>query len=113
LPATVSPEADALEVYGVVLARVMPVQRDRLIGDHARRTIGDRRIYPMSVEIGFGAGNEKSTCLVQPKQSGEIDVPTVHDINGASFRHQHIERMHIVHLAVGNMDKARDVATQI
>ena len=77
------------------------------------RAIGGGRIHPVRLEVGFGAGDEKRTGLVQPIQTGEIDITAVHDIDRASLRHQHIERMHIVQLAIGNMDETRDVAAQI
>ncbi len=97
----------------IVLTRVVPIQRDRLIGDHAGDALGDGRIHPMSIEVGFGTSHEKRPGLVQPIQAGEIDVPAVHDIDGAGLGHEHVERMHVVHLSVGNMDETRDVAAQI
>jgi hypothetical protein len=36
----------------------------------------------------------------------------VHDLDRAGLRHEHIERMHVVHRACGNKDVARAVATQ-
>ena len=107
------PEADTPDMLGVVLLRIMPIQRDGLIGDHAGSAIGRGRIYAMRVEIGFGAGHEKGAGLVQPIQTSEIDVPAIHHINCARFRHDHIKRVHIVQLSVGNVDEARDVAAQI
>jgi hypothetical protein len=64
----------------------------------------------MRTQVGFGAGYEKGTGLVQPMQTGEIDVTTIHDVDGPSLRHEHIERMHIVQLSVGNVDETRDIA---
>jgi hypothetical protein len=100
-------------MHRVVLTRVVPIQRDRLIGDDARRAISGGRIHPMSIEVGFGASHEKGPDLVQPIQAAEIDIPTVHDIDGAGLGHEHIERMHVVPLSLGNMDETRDVAAQI
>ena len=40
---------------------------------------------------------------MQHIQAGEIDIPAIHDIDGAGFGQQHIERVHIVQLAVGNV----------
>ena len=48
------------EMRWIVLARVMPVQRDRLIGDDAGRAVGGGRIHPMSIEVRFRAGYEKA-----------------------------------------------------
>ena len=38
---------------------------------------------------------------------------TLHDVEGASFRNQLIEDVHVVQLAVADMDKTGDVAAQI
>ena len=42
-----------------------------------------------------------------------VDVGRVHDVEGARLRNQHVEYVDIVQLALGNMDKRRDIATQI
>jgi hypothetical protein len=97
----------------VIFARVAPVQCNRLIGDDAGRPIGGGRVHAMSTEVGFGADHEKGPGLVQPIQTSEIDLTAVHDVDGASLRHEHVERMHIVQLGVGNMNETRDVAAQI
>jgi len=50
---------------------------------------------------------------MQPVQAQEVDVATIHDVEGASFRNQLIEAVHVVQLAVADMDKTGDVAAQI
>jgi len=77
-------EAHTPEMLGVVSLRIMPIQRDCLIGDHAGSAIGRGRIYAMRVEIGFGAGHEKGAGLVQPIQTSKIDVPVVPLLSGVT-----------------------------
>jgi hypothetical protein len=67
----------------------------------------------MSVKIGFGAGHENSAGLMQSIQAAEVDISSIHDVDSASLGDQHIERVNIGHLAVRDMDKARNVATQV
>ncbi len=43
----------------------------------------------------------------------EIHVATIHDVKGSRFREQDVEDIGIVHFAVGNVGKSRNVATQI
>ena len=50
---------------------------------------------------------------MQPIQTGKIDIPAIHNVDGPSFRHEHVECMHIVQLSVGNIDEARDIAAQV
>ena len=97
----------------VVLTCVVPIQRDLLSSDDTGRAIGGGRIHPMCVKVGFGASYEKGTSLMQHIQSGEVDIPSIHDVDRAGLGQDHIESVHIVQLSVGNMDKTRDVATQI
>ena len=50
---------------------------------------------------------------MQHVQAGEIHVASIHDVDGTRFGKQHIERMDIVQFAVGYVDEAWNVATQI
>src|SRR3989304_3811528 len=53
-----------------------------------------------------------STYLIAV-QTGEIDIASIHDVEGAGFQRQVVERFDIVHFAAGNVDETRDVAAQI
>jgi hypothetical protein len=46
-------------------------------------------------------------------QSLEIQIAPIQDVKSAWFRDQHVEDIHLVPLAVRDMDEARDVAAQI
>lgn len=46
-------------------------------------------------------------------EAGEIDVAAIHDVDGASLREQPIERLHVVQLAIREVDEARDIAALI
>ena len=50
---------------------------------------------------------------MQRMQAGKIDISAIHDVDRAGFGEQHIKRMNIVQLAVGDMDEAWNVAAQI
>ncbi len=47
------------------------------------------------------------------EQPFEVQVPTVHDVNGSRLWKQEIEGMHIVQFPIGNMDKTGNGSTQI
>src|ERR1022692_3479653 len=81
------PEAYPPEMHRIIPARVVPVPCDRLIGDHTSRAIGGGRIHPMSIEVGFGTGHEKSAGLMQPIQTAEIHIAAIHDVDGTSLGH--------------------------
>ena len=50
---------------------------------------------------------------MQTVKPAEIDVAAIHDIDGVSLGEQQIECVDVVELAVGYMDKARDISAQI
>jgi hypothetical protein len=45
----------------------------------------------------------KNAPACRSMQPGEIDVATIHHVDGAGLGQQHVKRMHIVHLAVGDV----------
>ena len=106
-------EADPPEVHRIILAGVVPIKHDCLIGDYPGRAVGCRRIHSMRFEIGFGASHKKGAGLMQFIQAGEVDIPSIHHVDRASFRCEHVQYIHVVHLAVGDVDETRDVAPQI
>ncbi len=67
----------------------------------------------MGIQVRFGAGDEERSGQMQPMKSAEINIATIHDVDGACLREQQIERVNVVELAVGNMDEARDIAAQV
>ena len=67
----------------------------------------------MRLEIRLGARDEESTRQMQAMQASEVDITPIHDVDRASFRSQQIQCMYIVQLAVGDMDKTGDAATQV
>jgi hypothetical protein len=87
--------ASRKQMRRVVLAGAGVVQCDGLIRDHAPAPVGGRGINPMGIQIGLGTRDEEGTTLVQRMQAGEVDIPAIHDVNGAGFGDQHIKSMNI------------------
>ncbi len=50
---------------------------------------------------------------MQRMKPAEIDIGAIHHIDGAGFRHDHVEGMNVVQLAIRDVDETRDVAPQI
>jgi hypothetical protein len=51
--------------------------------------------------------------LIYAKGFGKIQISSVHDVKAARFWNQFVEHVDIVQLAVADMNKSWDVATQI
>src|ERR1700720_3946146 len=65
------PEADAPQVFGVMLGGVVAVQRDGLIANDAGRAVCGGGIDPMSIDVRFGAGDEEGSGQVQHMEPGD------------------------------------------
>lgn len=87
------PQADAPQVFGVVLAGVVTVHGDGLIADYAARTVCRGRIDPMSIHVRFGAGDKEGSGQMQHIKPGEIDIAAIHDVDRACLREQQVERV--------------------
>src|SRR6266566_6354324 len=71
------------------------------------------RVAPLQQHVRLGAHNEESRAEGQPEQPLEIDVAAIHDIEGSRFRHDLVEHVDVMHLAIGNANKRRNVAAQV
>ena len=71
------------------------------------------RVSAVKSKIWFGPDNEKSSPLIYAKESGKIQISSIHDVKAARFWNQFVEDVDIVKLAVADMDEGWDVATQI
>ncbi len=87
--------------------------RPRTFGDDSLRPVARGRIDLAQAGVRFGAGDEERAGLVQSEQPLEIEVGPIHHVNRRRLWNQQIEHVDIVQLAVGNMDKAWNIATQI
>ncbi len=106
-------EADAPQVFRVMLAGVVTIQGNGLIADDTGGTVCRGRIDPMGIHVRFGAGDEEGSGEMQHMEAGEIDITPIHNVDGSRLREQKIERVNVVQLAIRNVDEARDVAAQV
>ena len=106
-------ESNAPQVLGVMLRGVKPVEQDCLIAINAARLIDLCRIDSASIHIGFGARDEESARLMQSIETGEIQVAAIHYIERTSFDRHEVQHVDFVHLAVADVDKRWDCATQV
>ena len=65
------------------------------------------------LQVLFGACDEESHARLEAIKSGEVDIAAIHGVEGSRFDREMVESVDIVHFAVGNVDKTRDVAAQI
>ena len=115
-----SEEATILACFGLVAQRhsksyegFQTAQYDRLIATQTRALVDRMRVEAPILQIGFGASDEKSLGLMQPVEPGEIDIPPIHHIEAARLEDHQVEDIHVVQLAIRDVDERRDVASQV
>ncbi len=95
------------------LAGVKAGQHDGLVADQTGGTVDGTRIAAAGLHIPLRARNEETSGIIEPPQAFEIDIASIHHIESARFGHQMIEDFYVMHFAVADEDKRRNVAAQI
>ena len=77
------------------------------------RTVA-RLIESMGIRFNLARVTKKKLPgQMQHMKSCEIDVAPIHNVDRSRLQEQEIERVHVVQLAVGDVDEARNAAAQI
>jgi conjugal transfer/entry exclusion protein len=72
-----------------------------------------RLIESMASRFNLARVTKKLPGQMQHMKSCEIDVAPIHNVDRSHLQEQEIERVHVVQLAVGDVDEARNAAAQI
>lgn len=106
-------ESDSLQWCFVTLERVEPCQHNCLIADQSRRSVDGMGIATLKLQIRFGSDYKETADGMKMMQPFEIEKPSIHDVKRAGLRQQVVEDIDLVHFAVADMNKRRDIAPQI
>jgi len=106
-------ELDAPQVSGVVLACIVPIECDGLIADKARGPVHGGRVHTPGVHVALGSGDKEGGALMQGVQAREVQITPVQDVKGPRLDGQQVQHLHIVHLAVADVDEGWDGAAQV
>ncbi len=108
---------DAAQYGGVVGLGVGACEHAGLIAQNARTQLAHPvdgvRVAALEPHVALGAGDEERMRLSDGKQTHEVDVATVEEIERTGLELDQIQRAYIVHLAVADVDETRDIAVQI
>jgi len=106
------------EPHATELARVVPGrtgigQDDRLIAEESRAA-GDRMgVEPPRLQVPSGPDHEHGSTAVEIGEAGEVEVPSVHDVDGAGLRKKNVEQAVVGEGSRGNPEVRRDIAMEI
>ncbi len=105
--------SDAAQIVGIVAFGMEAGGAHGLIADQACRLVDRPCGDPPAVELGARPGDEEGAGLVEGIEPLEVEVATVHDIEGAGLDQRFVEQPRIVPSAVADLDDRRDGAAQI
>jgi hypothetical protein len=98
---------------GVELRCLGAAEDDRLIAAHSGRLVHAPGRSSPEVEVALGTGHEECQAQLQAMEPTEIEIRSVHNIEGTGFDRQDVEDRDIVGLAVRNPHETRDISTQV
>lgn len=97
----------------VMMLGLIPCQADYLITLQAAGGVHRCGGFSIEPQILLGSDDKAAALPVQVIQPLEIQVSPIHDVDTACPNRDHIQNVHIMGLAIGNMDKSGDRALQI
>jgi len=96
-----------------VLGGVETVERDGMVADQSGTAIHRRRVQASCIEVSLGASDEEAARLIQRVEPLEVEVASIHDVEGARLDNKQIQDVDIVQLAIGDVNEGGDRAAQI
>ena len=104
---------DAAKRIGIGLRRFRPSKSDSLIAAQAGGLVDVAVTTPAVNQIASGTNQEESQTPGESVETPEVDVATIHDVEGAGLEKQLVEDVDIVHVSGCDVDNARDAAAQV
>ncbi len=68
---------------------------------------------PLELGVALGAGHKESLGFVNDEQLGEVQIASVHQVEGARLQYQIVHHVDLVGVAVGDVNEAGDIASQV
>jgi len=88
-------------------------KNNRLIAAESRGFVHGAAFLRAKLHVLFCARDEESHVCVEAVQSSEIDITSIHGVEGARLDGKMIERFDIVHFSIGNVDETGNVPSEI
>ena len=108
------PDHYAAQRGWVALLGVVDLQRADLIAqDLGVRSVHRLRVATLEAQPALGADQEEAAGLVQRMKAGEVHVAAIEQVERAGLWRQHVQHVDLVHLAVADVNEARDRAAHV
>ena len=106
-------ELDASKMLRVIAASLWRGQHDGLIATESSGLVHGAGVNATKLQIKLATNHEERLCLMQGEPTSEIGEAPIHDIKAARFGNRGVGQIHLVHLAVANVNGGWNVAAQI
>ena len=106
-------DLDASDGRWEMLLRIKACQRTQLVADDAGRAVCRQRVSSSEAQIRLGSRHKETARLMQAMQPGEVEIAAIHDVERPSLGNDLVENVHVVQLAVADVDEAGNVAAQV
>jgi len=106
-------ESNPSQVLWVVLRGIESSEQHRLVANDAGCSVCRSGVNPPRIHVDFGPRDEKSARSMHRIEPSEVQVTTVHHVEGASLDRHEVEYVDLVHLSVADVDKRWDCAPQV
>ncbi len=104
---------DASELIGIILRAGRGAQNAALVRHQSAHPVIGMGVDAAELGVRLGAQHKVAAHAVEQMQPLEIQIGAVHHIDGAGFRHQQVQDVHIMQLGIGDVHERRDVSLQI
>jgi hypothetical protein len=84
-----------------------------MVAAQPRESIHRFRVMPSELKVRFGAGDEECSSIGNQRQSDEVHVATIHQIERSCFEEETVEPSHVVLARPSNVDAGGNRATQV
>jgi len=106
-------EADTPKLSWIVSFSFIGAQSNCLIAAKATGLIDWTGLAPTKSHISFCSNDKEGVRAFDPKESGEIQVSAIEDIDAPSFENHLIHEVDVMNRTVGNLYKHWDRASQV
>lgn len=106
-------DLDASDYRWKMLLRIKAGQRTQLVADDPERAVCWQGVSSSEAQIRLGPRHKETSRLVQAMQSREVEIAAIHDVERPGLGNDLVENVHIVELAIADVDKAGNVAAQV
>jgi len=104
---------DPPEMGRIAFVGIEAFEHHGLVADDSTAALDRLGVEPPGSQVALGPDDKEAASLVEAPEPFEVEVPPVHDVEGAWFGEQQVEHVDIVQLAIGDVDEARDGPAEV